>query len=65
MNIYHDTIVDLLVGDLKSENELITVLNFLDHIKTVINHLYWAKRFKNDHKEDRKYLGFLGFDSIE
>lgn len=45
-NIPYNTVLDLLVGDLKSENELATVLNFLDHAKSVIQHLYWMQRFK-------------------
>lgn len=59
-NISYNTLLDLLVGDLHSETELATVLNFLDHTKCVIRQLYWAQRFKNDHEEDRKYLGCLG-----
>ena len=47
-NIPYDTVLDLLVGDLKSEDELETVLNFLEHSKSVIRHLYWAQKFKND-----------------
>lgn len=64
-NIPYNTVLDLLMGDLKSENELATVLNFLDHAKNVIQHLYWIQRFKKDREEDRKYLGFLGFDPVE
>ena len=58
-NIYHDTLFNLLVGDLKSKDELATVLIFLDNVKTVINHLYWARQFKHDMEEDRKFLGCL------
>jgi hypothetical protein len=61
-NIPYDTVLDLLVGDLKSEKELLTVLNFLDHTKTVIRHLYWSQRFKKDLEEDQKYLGYLRID---
>ena len=50
-NIPYDTILDLLVGDLRSENELTVVLNFLDHTKTVIRHLYWDQHFKNANKK--------------
>ncbi len=64
-NIPYDTVLDLLVGDLKSEDELATVLNFLDHAKSVIRHLYWAQKVRNDLEEDRKYLGCLGFDPGE
>ena len=64
-NIPYDTVLDLLVGDLKSEDQLGTVLNFLDHTKSVIRHLYWAQRFKQNREEDKKYLGCLGFDSVE
>jgi hypothetical protein len=61
-NISYNTILDLLVGDLKSENELATVLNFLEHAKVIIRHLYWAQRFKNDLEEDQKFLGYLRID---
>jgi hypothetical protein len=61
-NIPYDTVLDLLVGDLKSEKELSTVLNFLDRTKAVIHHLYWSQRFKNDLEEDRKFLGYLRSD---
>ncbi len=64
-HISYDTVLDPLVGDLQSEDKLATVLNFLDHAKSVIEHLYWTRRFKNDREEDRKYLGFLGFDPVE
>ena len=56
-NISYDTLLDLLVGDLKSDDELATVLNFLNHAKSVIRQLYWSQRFKKDIEEDRKYLG--------
>jgi hypothetical protein len=58
-NISYDTLLDALVGDLKSAKELATVLNFLDHTKAVIRHLYWARRFKDDMEVDKKLLGYL------
>jgi hypothetical protein len=58
-NISYDTILDLLVRDLKTEDELATILNFLEHAKGIIRHLYWMQRFKNDLEEDKKYLGYL------
>jgi hypothetical protein len=58
-NIPYDTVLDLLVGDLKSKDELATVLNFLDHTKSIIRHLYWVQRLKNDMAEDKKFLGDL------
>jgi hypothetical protein len=61
-NIPYNTLLDLLVGDLKSEKELSIVLNFLDHTKAIIRHLYWSQRFKNDMEEDRKFLGYLRID---
>jgi hypothetical protein len=61
-DISYDTVLDLLVGDLKSEKELSTVLNFLDHTKAIIRHLYWSQRFKSDLEEDRKFLGYLRID---
>jgi hypothetical protein len=42
-NISYDTLLGLLVGDLRSEDELAVALNFLGHAKTVIRQLYWAK----------------------
>lgn len=48
--ISHDTILDLLVGDLKSEDNLASVLNFLEHTTSVIRHLYWAKRISRENK---------------
>jgi hypothetical protein len=58
-NIYHDILFDLLVDNLKSKDELATVLNFLDNVKTLTQHLYWAKQFKQDMEEARKFLGHL------
>lgn len=52
---YYDTLFDYLVGDLKSKEELAKVLNFLDNIKTIINHLYWARQFKQDLEKDREF----------
>lgn len=64
-NIHYKVILDFLVGDLKSEDELVTILNFLDHAKSVMRYLYLDKEFKKDIDEDRKYLGFLGLDPVE
>jgi hypothetical protein len=58
-NISYDTVLDLLVRDLRSEEELATVLNFLDQAKSIIRHLYWSQRIKNDIEEDKKFLGYL------
>jgi hypothetical protein len=44
-NISYDTL-DLLISDLKSEKELLTILNFLENAKTIIRHLYWSQRLK-------------------
>jgi hypothetical protein len=60
-NISYDTL-DLLIGDLKSEKELLTILNFLENVKTIIRHLYWSQRLKNDLEEDQKFLGYLRID---
>jgi len=56
-NISYNTLLDLLVGDLKSDDELATVLNFLNHAKNVIRQLYWSQRYKKDMEDDGKYLG--------
>jgi hypothetical protein len=58
-DISYDTLSELLVGDLKSEKELATVLNFLENAKVLVHHLYWVQRIKNDFEEDRKFLGYL------
>ena len=63
--IFYNAVLDLLVGDLKSEDELATVLNFLEHVKSVIGYLYWTRKFKQDREDDGKYLGYLGFDPVE
>lgn len=55
-NISNDSILNLLVGDLKSEESLMHVLNFLEHTTTIVRYLYWAQRFKNNHEEDKKYF---------
>lgn len=47
-NIPYDTVLDLLVGDFKSPEELQIVLNFLDHTKSVLRLLYWSQKFKNE-----------------
>jgi hypothetical protein len=59
-DIYRDVLVNLLVGDLDSEDKLSTVLKFLDNVKTLTHHLYWDKRFKQDMEKDQKFLGDLG-----
>ena len=61
-NIAYDTILDMLVGNLKSEKELSTILNFLENAKAIIHYLYWSKRLKNDLEEDQKFLGYLRID---
>jgi hypothetical protein len=63
-NISYDTL-DLLIGDLKSEKELLTILNFLENVKTIIRHLYWSQRLKNDLEEDQKFLGYLRINSFD
>ena len=45
--ISYEVILDFLVGDLKTEDSLATVLNFLEHTASVIRHLYWAKKLQN------------------
>ena len=55
-NIPNDLILNLLVGDLKSEESLMYVLNFLEHTTTIVRYLYWTQRLKNNHDEDKKYL---------
>ena len=60
-----DIVFDLLVGGLKSEDELTTVLNFLENVKSVAWCLYWTRKAKKDQEDDKKYLGYLGFDSFE
>ena len=47
-NISYDTLLSLLVGDLRSEDDLEVVLNFLGHVKTVIRQLYWAQKGKKE-----------------
>lgn len=56
-NISYDVILDLLVGDNKSERELENVLNFLNHAVSIIRLLCWSQRFKNNQEEDRKCVG--------
>jgi hypothetical protein len=60
-NISYDT-SDFLIGDLKSEKELLIILNFLENTKTIIHHLYWSQLLKNNLKEDQKFLGYLRID---
>jgi hypothetical protein len=48
--ILYDVVLDLLIGDLKAEDKLVIILNFLDHAKSVIRHLYWSKPFQKDMK---------------
>jgi hypothetical protein len=55
-DISYDSILNLLVGDLKSEESLMHVLNFLEHTTTIVRYLYWTVRFKNNHEADKKYL---------
>lgn len=62
-NIPDDTILDLLVGDKKSEESLAIVLDFLQYTEVLIRHLYWAQKSKKDLKEDGKHLGYLGFEN--
>ncbi len=49
--ISYDAILDLLVGDLKTEESLAAVLNFLEHTASVVRLLYWAKRISQENKE--------------
>jgi hypothetical protein len=37
-NISNDSILNLLVGDLKSEESLMYVLNFLEHTTTIVRY---------------------------
>jgi hypothetical protein len=54
-DISNDAILNILVGDLKSEESLMYVLNFLEHTTTIIRYLYWTQRLKNNHDADKKY----------
>jgi hypothetical protein len=47
-NIPYDTVLDLLVGDLRTEDSLIAVLNFLEYTASVVRLLYWHTKFKNE-----------------
>jgi hypothetical protein len=60
--IFYNAVFDFLIGDLKSEEELTIVLNFLEHVKSVIWCLYWIRQFKKNREDDRRYLGF---DSVD
>ncbi len=51
-NISYETLLDLLVGDFKSEKELAVILNFLEHIKSIVRHLQWSQCLKNEKQED-------------
>ena len=52
--ISYDTILNLLAGDLKTEDSLAAVLNFLEHTASVIRHLYWAKRLEGETEKAKK-----------
>lgn len=54
-NISNESLLNCLVGDLKSEESLMHVLNFLEHTTTIVRYLYWMQRLKNNHEEDKKY----------
>lgn len=47
----YNEILDLLVGDLKTEESLAAVLNFLEHTASIVRHLYWAQRISKNNKE--------------
>lgn len=49
--ISYNTILDLLVGDLRTEESLAAVLNFLEYTASVIRHLYRAKKLSNQGKK--------------
>ncbi|HEX4045102.1 MAG TPA: hypothetical protein VHZ76_05495 [Gammaproteobacteria bacterium] len=63
--ISYDTILDLLVGDEKSEESLVIVLNFLQYTEILIRRLYWVQKSKEDLNADSNSLGFLGFKNDE
>lgn len=54
--INYDILLDILMGDLKTEDSLATVLNFLEHAASVIRHLYWAKRINRENSENKKVI---------
>jgi hypothetical protein len=48
--ISYDTVLDLLVGDLKTEDSLAAVLNFLEHTASIIRLLHFAKLSSRENK---------------
>ena len=51
--ISYNTVLDLLVGDLKTEEHLTVVLNFLEHTASVIRHLRLAQRINRESREEK------------
>ena len=47
-NIDYDIIKDILLGDFRSENDLVVVLNFLKHLSSVIRILHLVQRTRNE-----------------
>lgn len=56
-NVSYNTILDLLVGDSTSVEELKIVLNFINRIGSVINHLLLAQKIKLANKSNNKFNG--------
>ena len=52
--ISYATLLDLLVGDLKTEDSLAAVLNFLEHTVSIVRHLYWVQRISRENREKNK-----------
>lgn len=52
-NISYDTLLDLLVGDLKTEESLAAVLNFLEHTTSMVRLLYLSKRLSQEKIESQ------------
>lgn len=46
-----DPRLDLLVSDLKTEEDFAIILNFLEHTASVIRYLQWDKKCKNQEKK--------------
>lgn len=51
-NISYDTLMSLLIGDLKTKQSLAAVLNFLKHTTSVVRTLYWSKCMEEDLKKE-------------
>lgn len=56
-NIDYPAITDLLVGDSQSVEELTILLNFINRIGSVINHLLHAQKIKLENMPEEKCNG--------